>query len=134
MDRVTVIPASARAFLDDTVVAILATVRPDGIPQANPMWFAFDEATTTIRFTHTSKRGKFRNLQVNPGMALVITADGGSRYAEFRGRLVESIADPTGSFYGDLSQRYTGTRVTPPDAADRVILVMSIEKVDATRA
>lgn len=128
------IPAAARDFLDEIVVGILATVRPDGTPQANPMWFAFDADSGTIRFTHTSKRGKYRNLQVNPGMSFVIMSPNGYRYAEFRGRLLEAIPDPTGAFYGDLSERYDGDRQTPPDAADRVVLVMSIDAVDDTRA
>ena len=45
----------------------------------------------TIRFTDTTKRAKFRNLQVNPGMALcILDPQGPYRFLEVRGRLVEA--------------------------------------------
>ena len=63
------VPERLLHLLRDPNYGHLATVRPDGTPQVNPMWFLFDEATKTLRFTHTSTRAKFRNLQANPGMA-----------------------------------------------------------------
>jgi PPOX class probable F420-dependent enzyme len=136
MDQVTVtIPASARALLDSPSIGFLATIRPDGSPQTNPMWFAYDEASGTIRFTHTTKRGKYRNLMANPAMSFCLTEPGnGYRYAEFRGRLAEVIADPEAAFYQDLMERYGQPRVKSEDAADRVILVMSVDAIDAARS
>ena len=136
MDQVTVtIPDSARALLDTAAIGFLATIRPDGSPQTNPMWFAYDEASGTIRFTHTTKRGKYRNLQANPAMSFCLTEPGnGYRYAEFRGKLVEVIPDPEADFYQDLMERYGQPRVKSADAADRVILVMSVEAIDAARS
>ncbi|MGV3711736.1 pyridoxamine 5'-phosphate oxidase family protein [Pseudolysinimonas sp.] len=136
MDQVTVtIPASARALLDSPSIGFLATIRPDGSPQTNPMWFAYDEASGTIRFTHTTKRGKYRNLMANPAMSFCLTEPGnGYRYAEFRGRLAEVIADPEAGFYQDLMERYGQPRVKSEDAADRVILVMSVDAIDAARS
>jgi hypothetical protein len=94
------------------------------------MWFLFDGED--IRFTHTNKRVKFRNLQLNPVMTLSVTdPDDRYRFIELRGRLREVIEDPTGSFYQVLDRRY-GARddsPAPADAADRVILVMAIEVV-----
>lgn len=136
MDQVTVtVPASARALLDSPAIGFLATIRPDGSPQTNPMWFAYDEASGTIRFTHTTKRGKYRNLMANPAMSFCLTEPGnGYRYAEFRGRLAEVIADPEATFYQDLMERYGQPRVKSEDAADRVILVMSVDAIDAARS
>lgn len=58
----------------------------------------------------------------------VFDPDNPVRYLEVRGRLVEIVPDPTGAFYDRLHRRYGGDGMIPPDAADRVILVMSVEK------
>ena len=126
----TEIPASHRALLDEPNIGHLATLRPDGTIQLNDMWFQFEGES--IRFTHTNKRAKFRNLQANPTMTLSVTDPKDDyRYLELRGRLTEVVGDPTGSFYTELDRRYgSALPATPPDAADRVILVMTIDKVN----
>ena len=91
------------------------------------MWFDFDGET--LRFTHTTYRAKYRNLQHNPSMSLAILDDENAfKYVEVRGKLVEVVPDPTGEFYVHLGKRYGNAEQQPPaDSADRVILVMSIE-------
>lgn len=130
-DAQTPVPDSLADLLRDPNFGHLATVRPDGTPQVNPMWFLWDEESNTIRFTHTTQRAKFRNLQANPAMAMeVIDPDNSYRFIEVRGQLVEVIPDPEGAFYPVLGARYGDPETpVPPDAADRVILVMSIDKV-----
>ncbi len=123
------IPDTLRPLLEAPTIAHLATVRPDGTPQSNPMWFQFDGQH--VRFTHTTRRGKFRNLQANPGMAFsIVDPENPYRYIEVRGGLEEVVPDPTGAFYVELGRRYGDPDTpTPPDAADRVILVMRVDKV-----
>lgn len=125
------VPDDLLHLLTDPNFGHLATVRPDGSPQVNPMWFLFDAESNTIRFTHTTKRAKFRNLQSNPAMALEVIDPGNAmRFVELRGTLVEAIPDPEGAFYPVLGARYGNPDTpVPPDKADRVILVMSIDKV-----
>lgn len=110
----------------------LGTVRPNGSVQVNPMWFEFDGEAGVIRFTHTTKRAKFRNLQKNPNMTLeVVDPDNPMKYVEVRGHLTEVVADPEGAFYVHLGQRYGDPDTeAPADKADRVILVMTVEKVN----
>jgi PPOX class probable F420-dependent enzyme len=122
------IPDDLMPLLHIPTVAALGTIRPDDTVQVNPMWFEFDGET--IRFTHTTKRAKFRNLQHNPSMSLSIPdAVDPYHYIEVRGRLLEVIPDPAGDYYVHLSERYGNVNPPPPpDAADRVILVMSIER------
>lgn len=122
------IPAAYAHLLELPIYAHLGTIRPDDTVQVNPMWFEFIDGT--LRFTHTTKRGKFRNLQHNPSMSLsLIDPENPFRYLEVRGRLLEAIPDPEGAFYVQLGQRYGNPGQTPPpDSADRVILVMSVEK------
>ena len=122
------IPEDKRHLLEDPNFGSLGTIRPDNTVQVSPMWFELVE--DTLRFTHTNTRQKFRNLEHNPSMSLAVFDPANPvRYIEVRGRLQEAIPDPTGGFYDHLHKRYGGDGMIPPDAADRVILVMSIEKV-----
>jgi len=122
------IPADYLPLLVEANYGHLGTIRPDDTVQVNPMWFEFDG--TRLRFTHTTKRAKFRNLQHNPSMSLsVIDPADPFRYLEVRGSLVDVVPDPEGEFYIRLGKRYGNAgQQAPPDSADRVILVMSVEK------
>ncbi|QGH70396.1 PPOX class F420-dependent oxidoreductase [Pseudactinotalea sp. HY158] len=123
------IPGGLRDLVTAAHVGCLGTVRPDGGVQVNPMWFRLNEGA--IEFTHTTTRAKFRNLQENPAMSLCVTdpADP-DRFIELRGRLIRIEPDPTGRFYQVLAARYGQPDApAPPDAENRVILVMSIEHV-----
>ena len=124
------IPDHLRPLLDRPLFGALGTIRPDDTVQVNPMWFEFDGEH--VRFTHTNKRGKFRNLQRNPSMSLMlIDPDNPQSYLELRGKLVETIDDRAGDFYVRLGQRYGNPdQPPPPDKADRVVLVMSVEKAN----
>jgi len=123
------IPSGYAHLVELPLYGHLGTIRPDNTVQVNPMWFEYDG--TNLRFTHTSKRAKYRNLQHNPAMTLsIIDPEDNYRYLELRGKLIETQPDPTGAFYVRLGQRYgNAEQQPPPDSADRVILVMGIEKV-----
>ncbi|MBN9210840.1 MAG: PPOX class F420-dependent enzyme [Microbacterium sp. 71-36] len=122
------IPDALRDLLENPNYGALGTVRPDGTVQVNPMWFEFDGEH--VLFTHTTTRQKYRNLQANPSMSLMVfDPEQPYRYLEVRGRLVEEIPDPEGAFYVRLGRRYGNAgQQPPPDRAQRVILKMSIEK------
>ena len=64
------IPKGYETLLERPLYGHLATTRPDGNAQVNPMWFDWDGEL--LRFTHTTKRAKFRNLERNPAMSLSI--------------------------------------------------------------
>ncbi|MDM7854762.1 PPOX class F420-dependent oxidoreductase [Cellulomonas alba] len=121
------IPATYAPLLEQPLYGHLGTIRPDGAVQVNPMWF--DWIDGTLRFTHTTKRQKFKNLQANPAMSYsIVDPEQPFHYLELRGRLVEVIPDPEGEFYVHLGKRYGNAAQTPPpDKADRVILVMQVE-------
>lgn len=118
------VPDGYESLLDRPLYGHLATVRPDGSPQVNAMWFAWD--SQVLRFTHTNKRQKFRNVSAKPAVAMsVIDPDNPYRYLEVRGVVEEIVPDPTGAFYLELNDRYDGPLTEPPaDKADRVILVV----------
>ena len=127
------IPDERRHLLIEPNFVMLGTIRPDDTVQVNPMWVDWDQPTNTLRFTHTTYRAKFRNLQHNPSMSVAIfDPDNPLEYLEVRGRLIETIPDPEGAYYVHLQNRYGDPSQVPPrDKADRVILVMSIEKAIA---
>lgn len=123
-----IIPSDYRHLLEQPLYGHLGTIRPDDTVQVTPMWFEFDG--DKVRFTHTTYRQKYRNLQHNPSMALsIIDPDDAFRYLEVAGRLEEVVPDPEGAFYVQLQNRYGNPSTTPPpDKSERVILVMSIER------
>ena len=118
----TDIPADLAPLLERPLFAALGTVRPDDTVQVNPMWFLYDGEH--VRFTHTTKRAKFRNLQHNPTMSLMVfDPDEPQTYIEVRGKLVEVVPDPEGELYVTLGRRYGNPdQQPPPDKADRVQL------------
>jgi PPOX class probable F420-dependent enzyme len=128
-----VIPDERRNLLIEPNFVMLGTIRPDDTVQVNPMWVDWDQPTNTLRFTHTTYRAKYRNLQHNPSMSVAIfDPDNPLEYLEVRGRLIDTIPDPEGAYYVHLQNRYGDPSQVPPrDKADRVILVMSIEKAIA---
>ncbi|WP_344864287.1 PPOX class F420-dependent oxidoreductase [Amycolatopsis ultiminotia] len=120
-----VIPDRLSDLLTRPLFANVATVREDGTPQVNPMWFAWDGQF--LRFTHTNFRRKFRNISANPAVAVsIVDPDDPYRYIEVRGVVERIDPDPTGSLFTELNKRYDGPfgPDDPTDRADRVIFVV----------
>jgi PPOX class probable F420-dependent enzyme len=116
-------PDSHTDLLERPVFAHLATVRPDGAPQATPMWFLWDPQEGVIKLTHTKERYNFRNIQHEPRVSLSITdPDNAYRYLSMRGVVEKIEDDPTGDFYNVLSRRYRGHPIEVKDKDVRVIL------------
>ena len=120
----TSIPDGYDDLLERPIVGTLATVRRDGGPTASPMWFQWDGEF--LRFTHTTKRRKLKDLAVEPRLAFtIIDPENPYRYLEVRGEVDHVDEDPTGAFYVVLGKRYGNAEQTPPpDSADRVIIVV----------
>jgi PPOX class probable F420-dependent enzyme len=119
----TTLPASHADLLERPLFAHLATVHPDGAPQSSVMWFAWDGEQ--LRFTHTSQRQKYRNVQHDPRVAVSIAdPDNQYRFLEVRGRVDSIVADPGGAFYRQLQRRY-GVDYEIADADVRVILTVT---------
>lgn len=117
------VPQSHADLLERPLFAHLATIRPNGAPQSSVMWFVWDGSR--VRFTHTSTRQKFANLEQDPRLAFSIAdPDDGYRSLEVRG-VVDSVEDDdsTASFYKDLQHRY-GMDYDVEDADVRVILTV----------
>ncbi len=86
----SVIPDDYRDLLERPLYAHLATIRPDGKPQVNPMWFAWDGEH--LRFTNTTVRQKYKNVTANPEVAISVNdPDQPYRYLEVRGSRGRSV-------------------------------------------
>lgn len=118
------IPEDLQDLLTRPLYGHLATTRPDGTVQVNPMWFEWDGEV--LRFTHTDQRQKYRNVKHNPAVAMsIIDPDNPYRYLEVRGVVEDIVADPGAKFYLHLNDRYDGPLTgTPADAPHRVIFVV----------
>ena len=88
------------------------------------MWFGWDGEL--IRFTNTTTRQKFRNVETNPHVSIsLVDPEQPYRYLEVRGKVVRIEPDPEGTFFLELANRYhSGMTEPPPDAPNRVILVV----------
>ena len=120
----TEIPDSHRDLLERPLFAHLATVRPDGTPQVNPMWFKWDGEF--LYFTNTTVRYKYRNVTANPVVAVSISdPDDSYRYLEVRGAVERIDPDPEGTLFTELADRYGKDHGGPPrDAQYRVVYVI----------
>lgn len=118
------IPTGYEDLLQRPLYGHLATARPDGTVQVNPMWFEWDGER--LRFTHTTKRQKYRNVTAHPQVAMSIAdPDNPYRYLEVRGVVDEIVPDPDAEFYLALNRRYDGPLTErPADAPDRVVIVV----------
>ncbi len=116
-------PDSHRDLLERPLFAHLATVREDGAPVVNPMWFLWDAERGRVRMTHTRTRHNFGNIKAEPRVALAIQdPDDPYRYLQVRGVVDHVEDDPTGEFYNTLSMRYRGHPIEVEDRAVRVVL------------
>ncbi|QQQ78269.1 PPOX class F420-dependent oxidoreductase [Saccharothrix sp. 6-C] len=125
----SVIPDSHRDLLERPLYTHLATVRPDGTPQVNPMWFTWDGEH--VRFTSTTRRQKHRNVALRPEIALSVNdPEQPTRYLEVRG-VVERVEDDSeGRFFLEVAARYGFRFDGPPaDARHRVVYVVKPKSV-----
>src|SRR4051794_20672953 len=107
-----VLPDTNRDLLEATAIAHLATARPDGQLQSNPVWFEWDGEH--IKLSTTKARQKMRNVSREPHVALsVVDADNPYRYLEVRGVVDRVEDDPDRAFIDHLSERYLGKRPYP---------------------
>ncbi len=62
-----------KRFLTETKLARLATVKPDGAPYVNPVWFLFDGQFV---YVHARARAQYvENLKRQPRVAICMDAD-----------------------------------------------------------
>ena len=100
------IPATHLDLLTDkNPIAVLATVMPDGTPQATPLWFDYTDGK--IRVNTARGRIKDRNMMSNPNVAITVMDQANPyRYIQIRGRVVETLEEGAFDHINALSQKY----------------------------
>ena len=64
-------------FLEPSMIAVVATVGPTGMPQLTPNWYVFQDGRVAV--STTKERIKHRNLSRDPRLALCICSEPGAR-------------------------------------------------------
>ena len=119
-----------RKLLDGKNFASVATLNPDGGPQASVVWILRDG--DTVLFSAIATRRKVLNLARDPRVSLTVF-DTANPYqsAEIRGT-AEVTEDPGKRLPQELSQKYLGEDPPPePDEVARVIVRIVPERVNS---
>ncbi|MEU1350445.1 PPOX class F420-dependent oxidoreductase [Streptomyces sp. NPDC005775] len=121
-----------KALLDTPVFVTVATIQPDGSPQASPVWVKRDG--DDILISTTAGRRKEKNLARDPRVSVVLQPfDAPYVYAEIRGTATLTT-DGGQELIDELSQKYTGKKYAEfnPDSAGenaRVVVRITPRKI-----
>jgi len=118
-----VIPEGFGDLLSEPLIVHMATVRPDGQLQNNPMLFEWDGER--FKMSLTKSRQKYRNLLADPRIAISVTdAANPYRYLELRGTIDKIEDDANNDFLNSCAKRYMGLDEYPyhPPGAERIIV------------
>ncbi|MBC8508431.1 MAG: PPOX class F420-dependent oxidoreductase [Chloroflexi bacterium] len=87
--------------------AVLATIMPDGTPQATPVWFSTDGEHILIN--SLKGRVKDRNMRANPNIAIsILDPDDVLKFLQVRGKIVEITEEGGWDHIDYLAKKYTG--------------------------
>lgn len=112
--------------------AHIATIGPDGEPQSTPVWI--DGDASSVRFSQTTDRQKYRNVQRQPLVAMSMTdPDNPYRYLEVRGRVVDVSDDEDLAFINGLARKYLGQDEYPYHQPDDRRVVVTVEVQHTTQ-
>ncbi len=109
--------------------AVLSTLLPDGQPQNHVMWVDTD-GTNLIMNTEVHRR-KYRNVAADPRVTILLP-DNENPYifSEVRGRVTSEIRGPQArENIEELAMKYMGTAYPAPIQSERVILIITPERV-----
>ncbi len=107
-----VLSEKARNLIGRPVLASLATVNPDGSPQATPLWVDLDG--DDVRFNTAQHRKKARNLTRNGRVAVtVIDPDDPYDVVAFEGTVVDVTTEGADDHIDALAHKYLGVDSYP---------------------
>jgi PPOX class probable F420-dependent enzyme len=124
---------ATRKLLDDKNFATVATLNPDGGPQASVVWILREG--DTVVFSSISTRRKARNLARDPRVSLTVFDTGNPYHSvEIRGT-AELAEDPAKSLPVAVSRKYLGEDPPPePDDLKRLIIRVIPDRVNTFSA
>ncbi|HEY5876339.1 MAG TPA: pyridoxamine 5'-phosphate oxidase family protein [Ilumatobacteraceae bacterium] len=99
----------------------ISVLLPNGRISTNVMWVDADDEHVLINTE--VHRLKFKAVEANPNVTVVVWGDNPYNYAEVRGRVVETVRGTEARDHIDaLSRKYTGGDYANPITSERVIL------------
>ncbi|MBT8166605.1 MAG: PPOX class F420-dependent oxidoreductase [Acidimicrobiia bacterium] len=120
------LPDALKAMLDGPTFATLATLMPDGSPQASTMWV--DREGDRIRFNTAEGRVKPRNMDRDPRVAISIFAtDDPYQAFSIRGRVVEKRLEGADEHIDALANKYLGVDEYPYRVPGQIRVTYLIE-------
>jgi len=115
-------------FLDlfrQPAFAALATIMPDGSPQATPVWCDFDGERVIVN--SAKGRVKDRNMRRNPHVALaIVDPKNPYRYLEVRGKVTEITEEGASAHIDKMAKKYMNVDTYPFRAPDEVRVLYKI--------
>jgi PPOX class probable F420-dependent enzyme len=103
----SIIPESHKDLLEKPVVAVIATVTPEGKPHNAGIWRWYDGEYVYITCDYGSR--KHKNMSANPNVSLLMLDPANPyRYLEVRGTVVEMIEAGALELLNKLSDFYVG--------------------------
>lgn len=108
---------------DTRAFAHVATIGPSGEPQNNPVWFDWDG--DHVKFSQTTGRQKYRNLQRDKRVALsILDPEDPYRYLEIRGELDAIDRDGDLEFINRMANKYLAKERYPwhREGDERVVI------------
>lgn len=114
------------AFLAESHLATLTTLRPDGTPHVVPVGFTYDQDAQLVRIITFSHSRKVRNLRTaGEGRAVVSQVDGG-RWLTLEG--MGTVTDDPARVE-EAARRYAERYRTPGENPERVAIEIQVDRV-----
>lgn len=99
----------------------ISVLLPSGRISTNVMWVDADDEHVLINTE--VHRLKFKAVEANPNVTVVVWGESPYNYAEVRGRVVDTVRGTEARDHIDaLSRKYTGGDYANPITSERVIL------------
>jgi PPOX class probable F420-dependent enzyme len=122
-----------KALIRGANFAHLATLLPDGSPQAAPVWVDLEGERILIATGEGSLKARNTKRDVRVALSLV-AFDNPYVEAQLRGRVVERWTDADFAIIDRISRKYTGKQFPMRDNPDqRVVLVIEVERARFVR-
>ncbi|SFT89040.1 hypothetical protein SAMN04487904_11254 [Actinopolyspora lacussalsi subsp. righensis] len=128
----SVIPEDLEDILNKRSFAHIATIGPKGEPQSSPVWIDWDGQY--LKFSQTTERQKYRNLQREPRLAIsALDPEQPYRYIEVRGRVARVEDDPDRAFINRMAKKYMDADEYPYDQPGDHRVIVYVEPQHTTR-
>ncbi|PSQ29278.1 PPOX class F420-dependent enzyme [Halobacteriales archaeon QS_9_68_17] len=128
------IPDDFRDLFEKKTFAHLATLMPDGSPQATPVWVDYDAESDRLLVNTERGRQKAENVQGDGRVAVSMTdPDNPYRMLSVRGEVADVTTDGAREHIDELTKRYMGEDEYPnPIETERIVLAIAPEHVTHT--